>query len=141
MFAAVFALSDVAPAITEISNTYVGTGLLWRMGNKGCVAIRMRVWDSYLVIVDSHLAADQDAVVRRNADFAEIVKRTEFPWTRPGDAFGAPGYVTGVALGEGLATEENVYKNLTGSTRDWREMGMAAGSPRPNGGASVFDAE
>ncbi len=141
MFAAVFASSELAPSITEISTTYVGTGLLWRMGNKGCVAIRMRVWDSYVVVVDSHLAADQDAVARRNTDFTEIVKRTEFPWTRPGDALGAPGYVTGVALGDGLGAEGNVYKGLTGATREWREMGLAAGSPRPNGGASVFDAE
>ncbi|KAI9010648.1 Endonuclease/exonuclease/phosphatase [Hyaloraphidium curvatum] len=139
MFVAVYVRLPLLDAVRDVSTTYVGTGLLWRMGNKGCVAVRMRVHDSFVCVVNAHLAADVEAVERRNADFADIIRRAEFPWVRPGEVLGADGYVTGVSLGEGVGRER--YGLLTAATREWREMGIAAGPPRPGGGAGVFDAD
>jgi hypothetical protein len=48
-------------------------------GNKGAVAVRCRVHDSILCVVNSHLAAHQKNVIGRNADYANIVKRLAFP--------------------------------------------------------------
>ena len=48
-------------------------------GNKGAVAIRFRVFDSYICAVNSHLAADTSMVERRNADYQEICSRISFP--------------------------------------------------------------
>lgn len=137
MFMVVFARANLVSSITEVATTYVGTGLLWRMGNKGCVAVRMRVHDSYVVIVNSHLAADQDAVARRNADFGEIVKRVELPWTSTGESLGAPGYVTGASLAEQIEG----YRDLTVAAREWRAMGIPNGPGKAGSGAMVFDAE
>ena len=45
-----------------------------RLGNKGAVGIRMTVGNSRLLIVNAHLAAHQNAVKERNAQFARIEK-------------------------------------------------------------------
>ena len=47
-------------------------------GNKGAAAIRFRFYDSTLCFVCSHLAAHQNNVAGRNADFANIVSKIEF---------------------------------------------------------------
>ena len=41
-------------------------------GNKGGVAIRLRLYDTYLVFVNTHLAAGKKEVERRNLDFSEV---------------------------------------------------------------------
>lgn len=136
MLAIALVKRDLVPDIGDVRVTYVGTGLLGMMGNKGCAALRIRIRGSYLVLVASHLAADQDAVQRRNADFLEIIRRTEFPWTAEGESFGAPGYVSGTAL---LDPSTVTYGNLTASMREWRELGVSL--PPRSGGACIFDAD
>jgi phosphatidylinositol-bisphosphatase len=49
------------------------------MGNKGGVSVRIKVFDSYLCFVNSHLAADSSQVERRNQDYQEISRRMGFP--------------------------------------------------------------
>jgi hypothetical protein len=39
----------------------------------------MRVYDSYFTFVNSHLAADQNMVLRRNQDYTYISKKLAFP--------------------------------------------------------------
>lgn len=47
-------------------------------GNKGGVAIRIRLYDTTLCFVNSHLAAHQDEVQRRNQDYRDISDRINF---------------------------------------------------------------
>jgi hypothetical protein len=49
-----------------------------KQGNKGAAALRLRLYDSTLCFVCSHLAAHQNNVAGRNADFANIVSKVEF---------------------------------------------------------------
>lgn len=51
---------------------------MWQ-GNKGAVAVRLRVKDSYLCFINSHLAADTYQVERRKQNYWEIVRRVSFP--------------------------------------------------------------
>ena len=52
-------------------------------GNKGAIAIRFQLFDSYFCFVNSHLAAGHDELERRNEDFKDIccklflIKRTQ----------------------------------------------------------------
>ncbi|KAJ3193294.1 hypothetical protein HK101_005090 [Irineochytrium annulatum] len=78
MLVVIYAKSTHAEHITEVSTESVGTGILGLMGNKGAVGCRLRLYDSYLTFVNSHLAADTGQVDRRNQDFAEICRRLQF---------------------------------------------------------------
>ncbi|KAG2176616.1 hypothetical protein INT44_007280, partial [Umbelopsis vinacea] len=48
-------------------------------GNKGCVSVRFRLFDSYVCALGSHLAAFMNQTEKRNLDYAEICKRIVFP--------------------------------------------------------------
>lgn len=77
----VYAAPDVAPTISSVSSTSVGTGLLGYMGNKGAVSVRLVLGETTRIIfVDCHLAAGSDkaALERRNWDAAQVVSRTRF---------------------------------------------------------------
>ncbi|KAG2181008.1 hypothetical protein INT43_008590 [Umbelopsis isabellina] len=79
MMLVVLAKESIEKHISEISITYAGIGLMGVMGNKGCISVRFRLYDSYVCCVTSHLAAFMNNVERRNQDYAEICKRISFP--------------------------------------------------------------
>lgn len=71
--------------VREVTTCAVPSGILGLfknntgiLGNKGCVGVRMRVFDSYLTIINSHLAAGSGSVDKRNADFAYQAVTAEF---------------------------------------------------------------
>lgn len=77
----IYASPDVAPTISSVSCTSVGTGLMGYMGNKGAVTARIVLGETTrLVFVNSHLAAgaDKASLDRRNWDAAQILSRTKF---------------------------------------------------------------
>ena len=77
----VYAAPAVAPTISSVSVTSVGTGLLGYMGNKGAVVVRILLGETTrMVFVNSHLAAgtEKGSLERRNWDAAQIVSRTKF---------------------------------------------------------------
>ena len=81
LFLVIYASPLIAPTISSVSTTSVGTGLLGYMGNKGAVAARIVLGDvSRLVFVNCHLTAgtEKGSVERRNWDVAEILKRAKF---------------------------------------------------------------
>ncbi|KNE62423.1 hypothetical protein AMAG_07643 [Allomyces macrogynus ATCC 38327] len=89
MIVAVLAHESVVPHITEVESGYVGCGIMGVLGNKGAVAIRFKVFDTRICMVNSHLAADQNQAERRDSDFHEICRRLVFK-REDGSSFGAP---------------------------------------------------
>jgi len=56
----------------------VGVGVMGMMGNKGGVSVRLQFYDSTICIVNSHLAAHRENVVGRNADFQNIISKSQY---------------------------------------------------------------
>ncbi|GAM35007.1 hypothetical protein TCE0_015f02967 [Talaromyces pinophilus] len=76
----IYAAPNVAPTITSVSSTTVGTGIMG-MGNKGATITRLVLGETTkLVFVNCHLAAgsDKGSLDRRNWDAGQIVSRTKF---------------------------------------------------------------
>ncbi|KAI9875742.1 MAG: hypothetical protein M1830_008052 [Pleopsidium flavum] len=77
----IYASPTVAPTITSVSTTSVGTGLMGYMGNKGAVTARIILGETTrLVFINCHLAAgtEKGTLERRNWDAAQILSRTKF---------------------------------------------------------------
>ena len=55
-----FARNDVCAAINRVEKGVQATGVAGVATNKGGVAIGIRIWDTELCFVNSHLAAHQD---------------------------------------------------------------------------------
>jgi len=72
-----FAHRKLVPYISVLSHS-TGTGILGILGNKGAVAMSVRIYDSTICVVNAHLAADEKLVERRNQEYIEIGKRLEF---------------------------------------------------------------
>lgn len=96
-----WARKGVARSIRGVQATSAATGWGGYLGNKGAVAVRLRVHDAPLVVVCSHLASGdaRGDEQRRNADVADIVRRCVFenPDAAGGWCFGAS-VVAGCAL-------------------------------------------
>ncbi|KAI7942272.1 hypothetical protein MJO28_012299 [Puccinia striiformis f. sp. tritici] len=73
-----FVDESIAQDISNVSSAYLGTGTLG-MGNKGATAVRLKVCDTYLTLINSHLAAFQEQYEARNRDYLEICRRLTFP--------------------------------------------------------------
>ncbi|MCJ1478695.1 hypothetical protein MMC13_007376 [Lambiella insularis] len=79
LYLLIYASPTIAPTVSSVSTTSVGTGLWNWMGNKGAVTARIVLGETTrLVFVNCHLAAGTEAVERRNADAAQILSRTKF---------------------------------------------------------------
>ena len=64
-----------ASLMRDVSNVEVGhkaTGLGGVVGNKGAVAVSLRLRDTALCFVNAHLAARPERVEERNSNFAGI---------------------------------------------------------------------
>ena len=72
----IFAKESVAPYIQDVRYNTVGVGLMGMMGNKGGVSIRLKLYDSSICFVSSHLAAHRENVSGRNSDVKNILERT-----------------------------------------------------------------
>ncbi|MCJ1371583.1 hypothetical protein MMC20_002802 [Loxospora ochrophaea] len=77
----VYASPSIAPTISSVSTTSVGTGLMGYMGNKGAVTARIVLGETTrLVFINCHLAAgtEKGSVERRNWDSSQVLSRTKF---------------------------------------------------------------
>ena len=84
----VYASPSIAPAISSISTTSVGTGLFGYMGNKGAVTARIVLGETTrIVFINCHLAAgtEDGSVERRNWDASQVLLRTKFDAIESGD--------------------------------------------------------
>jgi phosphatidylinositol-bisphosphatase len=73
-----YARKDIRQHVQDVASETVGVGIMGVGGNKGGVAIRFRVYDSTLCVVNAHLAAHQHNVQGRNSDFQNIIRRLMF---------------------------------------------------------------
>lgn len=71
---AVFVKKAVFPLISQVDRDHVATGVGGVAGNKGAVGVSFKVGDTSLCFVNSHLAAHQEKVKERNADYHKILK-------------------------------------------------------------------
>lgn len=78
--------------VSSISSASAGVGLLNTLGNKGGVALRIQVRDTTLCFVNSHLAAYDEMVEKRNSDYQELCRRLLFPLlaATPAEAASSP---------------------------------------------------
>ena len=89
MYIACFADSALVKSgiIGEATATSVMTGWAGFAGNKGACGIRLKVYDDRtLCFIGAHLAAFQDNVEKRNADYKDIITRAIFPADQRGSS-------------------------------------------------------
>jgi hypothetical protein len=87
----VFASPELAPSISSVSATSVGTGLMGYFGNKGAVAVRIVVGGTTkMCFINCHLAAgaDEAALARRIWDTNQIISRMRFSPVTDGEVVG-----------------------------------------------------
>jgi len=81
LFLVIYASSAIAPTISSVSTTSVGTGVMGYMGNKGAVTARIVLGETTrMVFVNCHLSAgvEKGSLDRRNWDASQIQSRTKF---------------------------------------------------------------
>lgn len=64
-------------SVKQCHTDMVGTGTL-KYGNKGGIGISIKLNETSICFVNSHLAAHQSEVERRNEDYHEIIRRMQF---------------------------------------------------------------
>jgi phosphatidylinositol-bisphosphatase len=74
----IFVRNDHLHGVKEVVTDQVKTGAGGRVGNKGGVAVRFRLYNSPVCFVCAHLAAGQSHTAERDADYNEITKRLAF---------------------------------------------------------------
>ncbi|MCJ1353229.1 MAG: hypothetical protein MMC33_003214 [Icmadophila ericetorum] len=105
LFLLIYASPTVAPTVSSVSTTSVGTGLMGYMGNKGAVTARIVLGDTTrMTFINCHLAAgtEKGAVERRNWDASQVLSRTRFEPIHEGD-----GIVD--EFGEGIGDEDFAF--------------------------------
>lgn len=107
----VFARVEVTPRIQGIQTADVGVGV-WNLGNKGAAAVRLAYSSTnggdptVLTFVAAHLAPMEDAVVRRNLDWENIVRGLGFrSQGRDAKGVGAASEVDGESESEPLVAD------------------------------------
>ncbi|KAJ3431209.1 hypothetical protein M0812_02885 [Anaeramoeba flamelloides] len=76
----VYARSRLRRQITNVDLSEHASGIFGMLPNKGGVAIKMDLYDSTIVFVNSHLACDMKHMERRNQDWATISENLNFNW-------------------------------------------------------------
>ncbi|EGC34737.1 inositol 5-phosphatase 4 [Dictyostelium purpureum] len=64
--------------IAHVQSDIAAVGIMGMMGNKGGVAIRFSFYNTTICIINSHLNAHMENVLRRNQDMKDIAKNIKF---------------------------------------------------------------
>lgn len=81
LYLVIYASPSIAPIISSISTSKVGTGVMGSLGNKGGIAARIILGETTrMVFVNCHLTAgtEKGSLERRNWDSAQIQSRAKF---------------------------------------------------------------
>ncbi|KCV68896.1 hypothetical protein H696_04315 [Fonticula alba] len=137
MLVVVYVLDRHVAHVRDITTGAVGTGIMNMMGNKGGVAVRMRIYDSYVTFINSHLAAATNEIERRNSDFRQIESRMQFAYDVYDAAYthlhpAARAFAAGLSFGTAMA-----LVGPPGAPLDGSPARLAAAIPTP--GANPWD--
>ena len=105
LFLIIYASPEIAPTISSVSTTSVGTGIGGYMGNKGAVTARIVLGETTrMVFVNCHLNAgvEKGSLERRNRDASQILQRTKFDPIYDGDGVMEE-------FGEGIGDEDFAF--------------------------------
>ncbi|KAH9309596.1 hypothetical protein KI387_037507, partial [Taxus chinensis] len=97
---------DLLPYVGDVDVGAVACGFGRALGNKGAVAIKMRVFRRTMCIINSHFAAHTDAVARRNADFDHIYRSMTF------GRFPSGVNVTANAVAAGVSSAVQMFRGV-----------------------------
>lgn len=80
VYMCIWARRRLVPCISGLQDLQVHTGILGMFGNKGAVAVRLRVHDTGVAFVSAHLSSGEKPTdeAKRNADYWEVVRRGVF---------------------------------------------------------------
>ncbi|KAL0228095.1 hypothetical protein RCL1_004238 [Eukaryota sp. TZLM3-RCL] len=70
-------IKKTIPNVSDPICFTIGTGLMGRMGNKGAVITTLKIGDTNIALINSHLAASMNKVQRRIQDATDIITRFE----------------------------------------------------------------
>eukprot|EP00924_Labyrinthula_sp_SR-Ha-C_P005706 snap_masked-scaffold_14-processed-gene-2.45-mRNA-1 protein AED:1.00 eAED:1.00 QI:0/0/0/0/1/1/2/0/871 len=62
----------------DLISSYTATGVMGLFGNKGCVAVRLKLFSQTFCFISGHFAAHRENVINRNADYSKIMSKTTF---------------------------------------------------------------
>ncbi|PAV85651.1 hypothetical protein WR25_08257 [Diploscapter pachys] len=82
IFVVLFKQNKCKVRVTDVSTNYVATGisvLVNKLGNKGATAISARFDDTLVCFVNSHFAAGNNELERRNQDFRDVSQLSFLP--------------------------------------------------------------
>lgn len=68
----VYARKDIADKVSDVRSDTSFVGLGGVAGNKGAIGVRFKLYETDFIIVNSHLAAHQGNVAKRNQDYSVI---------------------------------------------------------------------
>jgi len=75
---AIFVRRDLAPYVKNVVVDSVKTGMGGKIGNKGCVAIRLVLHSTSICFICAHFTAGQKEFTERNKDFKSIMEKLSF---------------------------------------------------------------
>ena len=64
--------------VSNVDSAYASCGVFGILGNKGATAIRLNMYDTPVVVVNAHLAANVDQLSRRSWDIGELRRKIRF---------------------------------------------------------------
>jgi phosphatidylinositol-bisphosphatase len=71
----IYSTKELAKSINDIITDSVATGILNTLGNKGSVAISLKIHESRFCFLSSHFASDTEQLERRNADYRYTIEK------------------------------------------------------------------
>ena len=71
---AIFIRKEITAVVSNIKSVAIPTGINDILGNKGGIGVSLNIGSSSFCFITSHLAAHQNAIKRRVADFSRISK-------------------------------------------------------------------
>ncbi|EDQ85859.1 uncharacterized protein MONBRDRAFT_28797 [Monosiga brevicollis MX1] len=70
--------TDLVDVVRDVCTCTVKTGAGGKVGNKGAVAVRLRLYNTPICFICSHLTAGKSHVAERNQDYHDIYRRIDF---------------------------------------------------------------
>lgn len=123
---------DLLPHVGDVDVGAVACGFGRALGNKGAVAVRMRVFRRTLCVINCHFAAHTDAVARRNADFEHVYQSMVFGRFLSGVSI-ATNAVSGVSSAVQMFLGVNVRRPPQNLDMEGGEYGRDSSSLSPTG--------